>query len=109
MPNTLIVLCYSPRLTSVRATHRTSATSAGKISALLRTFPYFCWKGSIMVTYLFSLMGLAKKKPPGAGGKGLGSDQNLNLEMIKSLIGKRGYISFIRKPQVRRKGRRGRG
>lgn len=59
----------SPRLTSVRATHRTSATSAGKISALLITFPYFCWKGSIIVTYLFSLIGLAKKKPPGTGGK----------------------------------------
>lgn len=55
-----------PRLTRVRATHRTSATSAGKMSALLSTFPYLCWKGSIIVTYLFSLIGLAKKKPPGA-------------------------------------------
>lgn len=78
-----------PRLTSVRATHRTSATSAGKISALLITFPYFFWKGSIMVTYLFSLIGLAKKKPPGAGGKGFtsdslsGNDESAHFQNIK--------------------------
>jgi len=54
-----------PKLTRVRATHRTSATSAGRMRALLRTSPYLIWKGSIMVRYLFSLIGLAKKKPPG--------------------------------------------
>lgn len=95
VPDSFTVWSNSPRLTSVRATHRTSATSAGKISALLRTFPYFCWKGSIIVTYLFSLIGLAKKKPPGAGGKGLASNQNLSLVMVKPSILKQGYISVI--------------
>lgn len=71
VPDSFTVWSNLPRLTSVRATHRTSATSAGKMSAMLITFPYFCWKGSIIVTYLFSLIGLAKKNPPGAGGKGL--------------------------------------
>lgn len=73
-----------PRLTRVRATHRTSATSAGKMSALLRTFPYLCWKGSIIVTYLFSLIGLAKKKPPGA--KKQKQNSNMNKHSIHKMV-----------------------
>ena len=67
-----------PRLTSVRATHSTSPTRAGKRSRLLRTFPYFSWKGSIIVKYLFALIGLAKKKPPGRDKRREGGDYKRN-------------------------------
>lgn len=77
---TLTVRRNSPRLTSVRATHSTSATNAGRIRTLLMKLPYFFWKGSIMVTYLFSLMGFAKKKPPGRERKVLVQNKGVRLE-----------------------------
>lgn len=86
----------------MRATHSTSATSAGKISALARTFPYFFWKGSIIVTYLFSLIGLAKKKPPAGGGKGFSKTSDYLLENVFKFRIHRLHISFINERERKR-------
>lgn len=56
----------SPKPSRVAATHSTSIMMEGSTRAPLSRFPYLIWKGSIMVTYLRSLMGLAKKSPPEA-------------------------------------------
>lgn len=56
----------SPKLSRVAATHRMSIMMEGSTRAPLSRFPYLIWKGSIMVTYIRSLIGLAKKSPPEA-------------------------------------------
>lgn len=42
----------------------TSLVREAKVSPIVTTLLYFAWKGSSNVTHRFSLIGLAKKKPP---------------------------------------------
>lgn len=58
------IVTFLPNPISVPVTHIISDTSVASDRAAVGTFPYLIWKGSIMVTYFLSLIGLAKNRPP---------------------------------------------
>lgn len=53
-----------PRIPRIQAAHKISAMMLGMKRAAATVFPYFCWNGSMRVTYCFARMGLTKKTAP---------------------------------------------